>query len=54
VLVVEDDEAARQGADRILREHGYTVLEAGNGLEAMQVFVERGAIQRPNAASGSP
>jgi two-component system, cell cycle sensor histidine kinase and response regulator CckA len=45
VLVVEDDEAVRTLAGRILREHGYTVLEARNGFEAMQVFVERDGIQ---------
>jgi len=37
VLVVEDDNEVRQVAVRILREHGYTVLETGNPSEAMAI-----------------
>jgi CheY-like chemotaxis protein len=35
ILVVEDDSAVRQVALRILREHGYTVLEASRPSEAV-------------------
>jgi PAS domain S-box-containing protein len=38
VVVAEDEPLVRNLAVRILREHGYTVLEAGNGNEAMQLF----------------
>jgi two-component system NtrC family sensor kinase len=36
VLVVEDHEAARYVIMRVLSEAGYSVLEAGNGAEALQ------------------
>ena len=35
VLVVEDEELVRNAARRILEHHGYRVLEAGNGREAI-------------------
>jgi PAS domain S-box-containing protein len=38
VVVVEDEPLVRNLAVRILREHGYTVLEAGNGDEAIHIF----------------
>jgi CheY-like chemotaxis protein len=38
VVVAEDEPLVRNLAVRILREHGYTVLEAGNGNEAMHIF----------------
>ena len=37
ILLVEDDEAVRNLARRVLTESDYTVLEAGNGEEAIQV-----------------
>ena len=37
VLVVEDDDEVRQVAVRILRDHGYTVLETGKPAEALAV-----------------
>jgi two-component system cell cycle sensor histidine kinase/response regulator CckA len=37
VLVVEDDEAVRALSTRLLRDHGYTVLEASDGMRALQI-----------------
>lgn len=42
VLVVEDEEALRSLMRRSLEMAGYTVLEAGNGDEALAVFREAG------------
>ena len=42
VLVVEDEDAVRNLTSRILRGRGYTVLEASNGKEAMNVIREHG------------
>ena len=37
MLVVEDDEAVRALSTRLLRDHGYTVLEASDGMRALQI-----------------
>jgi CheY-like chemotaxis protein len=38
ILLVEDDESVRELAREILEIHGYSVLEASNGVEALAVF----------------
>ena len=38
ILLVEDDDAVRTVARRVLMESGYTVLEAANAAEAIEVF----------------
>ncbi|MCE5248852.1 PAS domain S-box protein [bacterium] len=42
VLVVEDETSVRRMVSRLLREHGYTVLEAINGEEALRVVDKAG------------
>ena len=41
ILLVEDEEGLRALNARGLRSRGYTVLEAGNGVEAMEVLEEK-------------
>lgn len=42
VLVVDDDDAVRAVAAKVLRRSGYVVLEAGSGPEALRVARESG------------
>ena len=41
ILVVEDEAVLREMAHTILEECGYTILEAGNGREALKVWDEK-------------
>ena len=43
ILLVEDEEGLRSLNARGLRSRGYTVLEAANGVEALEVLAERGS-----------
>jgi two-component system, cell cycle sensor histidine kinase and response regulator CckA len=43
ILLVEDDDLVRSSAQAILYRKGYTVIEARNGAEALDVARERGA-----------
>jgi two-component system cell cycle sensor histidine kinase/response regulator CckA len=43
ILLVEDEDGLRSLNARGLSSRGYTVLEAGNGVEAMEVLQERGS-----------
>lgn len=40
VLLVEDEEAVRRGGKRMLETRGYTVHEAGSGIEALEIMDE--------------
>ena len=40
VLVVEDQDAVREVAARILRDNGYTVFEASSGADAISIWTE--------------
>ena len=43
VLIVEDEDALRAAIRRLLQDEGYTVLEAQNGANALQVLDAPGA-----------
>jgi CheY-like chemotaxis protein len=43
ILIVEDKEKVRSLASRGLREHGYTVIEARHGADALRQLERRGA-----------
>ena len=38
LLIVEDEEAIREGVREFLSEQGFTVFEACDGVEALEVF----------------
>jgi two-component system, cell cycle sensor histidine kinase and response regulator CckA len=42
ILLVEDEEMVRRAGRRILEKHGYRVLQAADGAEAMSLLRERG------------
>jgi PAS domain S-box-containing protein len=42
ILVVEDEETVRHCVAIILKSHGYNIITAGNGLEALAVWREHG------------
>ena len=41
VLVVDDDDEARQSLRELLEEHGYPVIEAANGQQALNLLVSQ-------------
>lgn len=43
VLIVDDDDLVRRGAKRLLQKLGYTVLEACDGLEAVDCYKSNGS-----------
>jgi len=45
ILVVEDEPSLRSLATTVLREQGYTVMAASNGVEALSVLSERPALK---------
>jgi hypothetical protein len=43
VLLVEDEPAVREFAGTVLRSHGYRVLQAGSGIEALEIWKWHGS-----------
>jgi two-component system cell cycle sensor histidine kinase/response regulator CckA len=43
VLVVDDEDAVRRFASRVLARDGYTVIEAQDGAEALELFKDNGS-----------
>ncbi len=43
VLIVEDEPQVRAAAARVLRRHGYQVVECGHGVDALAAWRERGS-----------
>jgi CheY-like chemotaxis protein len=43
ILLVEDEDALRALARRVLESRGYEVLEAGSGAQALEIFEKRGS-----------
>jgi len=43
IIVAEDEEGVRQWISRVLRDRGYTVLEAANGEDVLRLFAEHAA-----------
>jgi signal transduction histidine kinase len=43
IIVAEDEDGVRSWISRVLRDRGYTVLEARNGEEALRLFAENAA-----------
>ncbi len=41
ILLVEDDEALRRAGRRVLEKYGYTVIAAGDGVEALEIIRAR-------------
>jgi len=59
ILLVEDEEGLRGLNARGLSSRGYTVLQAGNGVEALELLGEEGAVdlvgvRRRDAGNGRP
>jgi two-component system cell cycle sensor histidine kinase/response regulator CckA len=42
ILLVEDEAAVRDATRRMLGRHGFTVIEAANGVDAMDIFERQG------------
>ena len=40
ILVVEDDKDIREGIEIYLRNQGYVVFQAGDGVEGLQVIMQ--------------
>jgi two-component system cell cycle sensor histidine kinase/response regulator CckA len=45
VLVVEDEDVVRAGIRRLLQNEGYTVVEAQNGAQALQLLEDKASDQ---------